>query len=102
MGLFGNKKGASENTAKHDDITLEDGTSVKVNQVVDCIGDSCPRPQLMTKAAMSKAKAGDILEIMVDNPTSVEALPPLMAELHGTHLGTVRADRYWQVVLQKN
>lgn len=101
MGLFGNKKKTEESAASHD-VILEDGTRVKVNQVVDCIGDSCPRPQLMTKAAMNKAAAGDILEIKVDNPTSVESLPPMMPELHGTHLGTVRADRYWQVVLQKN
>ncbi len=101
MGLFGKKKSAPETASKHD-VTLEDGKTVTVTQVVDCIGDSCPRPQLMTKAAMGKASSGQIIEVQVDNPTSVEALPPMMAELHGTHLGTVRADRYWQVVLQKN
>jgi len=101
MGLFGKKKAVTTNDAHHD-ITLDDGSTVTATQVVDCIGDSCPRPQLMTKAAMAKAVAGDILEIKVDNPTSMEALPPMMPELHGKHLGTVRADRYWQVVLLKN
>ena len=50
MGLFGkNKQTASNGHA----VTLNDGVTYMVAQTVDCIGDSCPRPQLMTKKAVN-------------------------------------------------
>lgn len=101
MGLFG-KKNKETNNASSYETELEDGTKVQVKDVVDCIGDSCPRPQLMTKAAMAKAQSGDTIEVKIDNSTSVEAIPPMMPDLGGTHLGTMRKDRYWQVLLRKN
>ena len=101
MGLFGKKKEATKTNASHE-AQLEDGTTIKVSAVIDCLGDSCPRPQLMTKAAMAKAQSGDNIEVQIDNSTSVEAIPPMMPDLGGTHLATIKKDRYWQVLLQKN
>lgn len=101
MGLFGRKK-ADTPPASGQEVRLSDGSTATIAQTVDCIGDSCPRPQLMTKAAMAKASAGDVIEVKVDNSTSVEALPPMMPELHGTHLQTERIGHYWQVLLRKD
>lgn len=101
MGLFGRNKdngGASAGSS----VTLSNGSTVQISQIIDCLGDSCPRPQLMTKKAMSKAASGDVLEVRIDNPTSMEAIPPMMPELEGTHLETIKTDRYWQVIVQKN
>ena len=100
MGLFGKKK-QSQPAESGTEVTLEDGSVVKISQVVDCIGDSCPRPQLMTKAAVSKSNAGDVIEVRIDNPTSVEAIPPMMADLGSTCLATIKKDRYWQVVVRR-
>ena len=101
MGIFGKKKEQAQSDATGE-VTLEDGNVVKISQVVDCIGDSCPRPQLMTKAALSKANPGDIIEVKIDNPTSVEAIPPMMPELGSTCLGTIKQPRYWQVVVRRD
>lgn len=101
MGLFGSKKPAVQNQALSQ-VELEDGSVVEVSQVVDCIGDSCPRPQLMTRAALSKAQPGDAIEIQIDNPTSLEAIPPMLPRLDATHLGTIKKDRYWQVLVRRN
>ncbi len=100
MGLFGkkNKSVATETS----EVTLEDGSTVIINATVDCIGDSCPRPQLMTKAALGKANSGDIIEVKIDNSTSMEAIPPMMPELQASHLATIRKDRHWQLLLRKN
>lgn len=102
MGLFGRKKksepAAGEPTGE---VTLEDGNSYPVSQVVDCLGDSCPRPQLMTKKALSGAASGDVIEVRIDNPTSMEAIPPMMPELGSTHLGTLKTDRYWRVIVRR-
>ena len=102
MGLFGRKKNQDAATQASDDVTLEDGSVVTVTTTVDCIGDSCPRPQLMTRNALAKASEGDVIEVDVDNPTSMEALPPIIAENGGSHLGTLRQSRHWQVLMRKN
>jgi tRNA 2-thiouridine synthesizing protein A len=102
MGLF--RKANKEPSAASDFaemITLESGTYV-VDRIVNVLGDSCPRPQLMTKKALGIAAPGDVIEVMVDNPTSMEALPPLAPEFNGTHLGTLKGDRCWRVFLRRN
>lgn len=99
MGLFGNKKSGTPTAGGQ--ATLPDGHTVAIARQVDAIGDSCPRPQLMTKKAMDEAKSGEVVEVLVDNPTSVEALPPMCAELHCEHLATVNTGRAWHVYLRK-
>ena len=101
MGLFGSKKSEEPSAQATGTITLGD-QRYTVSQVVDVLGDSCPRPQLMTKKALSKAAPGAVIEVMVDNPTSMEAIPPMMPELNGSHLGTIKAERYWRVFVRKN
>lgn len=101
MGLF-SKKDKDQTSGPSSEVTLENGDTHTVTTVIDCVGDSCPRPQLMTKSAIGKANAGEILAVDVDNPTSMEALPPVIEDSGGTHLGTVRQPRHWQVVLRVN
>ena len=81
MGLFGSKKKVEEGSAGGEAV-LSDGSRIQVARKVDCRGDSCPRPQLMTKKAVGEVGPGAVVEVMVDNPSSVEALPP-MAPLRG-------------------
>lgn len=103
MALFGIKdRKETAKAAAVRQITLGDGGTVTVTRQVDCLGDSCPRPQLMTKKALGEAGVGDVVEVMVDNPSSVEALPPMCAELGATHLETRKAERCWQVFIRKD
>ena len=102
MGLFGKKREPKNQAAGGDPVTLDSGETVIASAVVDCIGDSCPRPQMFTRNALGKARQGDVIEVKVDNPTSMEALPPIIAESGGTHLGTLRQSRHWQVMLRKD
>ena len=104
MGLF-NRKAAPTTAAPAapaGHVTLEDGNTYTISRVVDVLGDSCPRPQLMTKKALNEAASGAVIEVKVDNPTSMEALPTIMAAVNGTHLGTIKADCYWRVFVRKN
>ena len=101
MGLF-SKKPKAEEAAANLDVTLGDGTTHAIAQVVDCIGDSCPRPQLMTKKAVGGVDIGQVVEVLVDNPSSMEALPPMCDDLSATHLETVKADRCWKVYIRKD
>lgn len=100
MGLFGKKKDDAAK-APRNSVTL-DGVAYMVAETVDCIGDSCPRPQLMTKKAVGAQPAGGVVEILVDNPTSVEALPPMCPGMDSTHLATLKEPRCWKVYIRKD
>jgi len=103
MALFGlGKKNRSAAPVALNDVTLSDGHSYRLTRSVDCLGDSCPRPQLMTKKALRDSATDDVIEILVDNPTSMEAIPPLLGEFGATHLATLKADRHWQIYVRKN
>jgi tRNA 2-thiouridine synthesizing protein A len=41
----------------------------------------------MTKKAVNHAAPGDIIEVRIDNSTSMEAIPPMMPGLNARHLG---------------
>ena len=103
MALFGKKRQESDTQSDlaSPTVTLKDGSNVQADRTVDCIGDSCPRPQLMTRKALREAAAGEIVVVLIDNPTSLEAIPPMLPDLCAEHLGTVRDVRHWQVVIRK-
>lgn len=100
MGLFSKKK-ETEAPANGHSVTLNDVNYI-VAKTVDCLGDNCPRPQLMTKKAVGAVGAGGVVEIVIDNPTSVEALPPMCPEMAATHLATIKEARAWKVYIRKN
>jgi tRNA 2-thiouridine synthesizing protein A len=102
MGLFSSGKNKSDTNDANVTVTLSDGQTVSVSTSVDCLGDSCPRPQLMTKKAVSKAGSGDVVSVLVDNPTSMEALPPMCDGMDAVHLETLPDQRGWQVIIRKN
>lgn len=102
MGLFSKKTDSTASAASTAGATLPDGTRLTIKQQINCLGDSCPRPQLMTKKALTGAASGEVFEVMIDNPTSMEAIPPMMKDLASTHVATVRADRHWRVFVRKD
>jgi tRNA 2-thiouridine synthesizing protein A len=102
MGLFGsrNNKAASEGPVGK--VTLSNGETYEIAGRVDCLGDNCPRPQLMTRKALQAAAQNDVIEVLVDNPSSMEAIPPMMPGLNATHLETVKGDRRWEIYVRKD
>lgn len=103
MGLFGKKKKDEDApSGPIGSVVLASAGEVELKGRIDCLGDSCPRPQLMTKKALTGAESGDVYEVLIDNPSSMEAIPPMLPDLNATHLETVKADRCWQVYVQKN
>ena len=67
MALFGKKRQESDTQSDlaSPTVTLKDGSNVQADRTVDCIGDSCPRPQLMTRKALREAAAGEIVVIVI-------------------------------------
>jgi len=103
MAFFGmsSKKSEAEGESLGS-VTLSNGQRVELSARIDCLGDSCPRPQLMTKKALNNAAPQDVIEILIDNPSSMEAIPPMMPELNATHLDTIKGDRRWEVYVRKD
>lgn len=101
MGLFGSKKKTEEITAGGT-VKLSNGSEIKIARQVDCLGVSCPRPQLMTKKAISEIAIGEVIEVLADNPSSVEALPPMCDELDATHLETIKAPNCWRILIRRD
>ncbi|MCL4747216.1 MAG: sulfurtransferase TusA family protein [Burkholderiaceae bacterium] len=102
MGLFGSKKAQEPAAVAGGVATLGSGERVTVARRIDCRGDSCPRPQLMTRKAIGEIGAGALLEVLVDNPSSVEALPPMCHELNATHVETVKDAHCWRVYIRRD
>jgi tRNA 2-thiouridine synthesizing protein A len=68
---------------------------------IDCIGASCPRPQMLAIKALEQVADGEIIEMISDNPSSVESLGSLMEVLESTHLATLKEQRHWRIYLRK-
>lgn len=102
MGLFDFGKKHAESVVPGKTVTLSDGETHEVSMLVDCVGDSCPRPQMMTKKALKAAAVGEVIGVILDNPTSVEAIEPMLDNLDASHLETVKADRCWEIYIRKD
>ena len=102
MGIFGSGKKQEEREIAGGEVALSDGKIYNIAKKIDCIGDSCPRPQLMTKKALADCASGDVVEVLIDNPSSVEAIPPMLNDLNSSHLETRKATRHWEVFVIKN
>ncbi|MDP6572474.1 MAG: sulfurtransferase TusA family protein [Rhodospirillales bacterium] len=102
MGLFGSKKTEESTGGEARQVTLEGGATITVAKSVDCLGDSCPRPQIMTKKAVEGVASGEVVEVVIDNPPSMEAIPPLCPDIGATHLETRKAKNCWEVYVRKD
>ena len=90
MGLFSRKTKKDDfQQANLPEVTLSNGVSHQLVQQVDCTGYSCPRPQMMTKKAVNVAQKNDLVEIIIDNPSSMEAVPSMEPQIGATYLETV-------------
>jgi tRNA 2-thiouridine synthesizing protein A len=69
--------------------------------VVDCKGMVCPKPQLLTKKAASEMKEGEVAEVLITNPASVEAVPRIIEKSNSTVLGTIKEGNLWKLYFRK-
>ena len=81
MGLFQSPQNVETNKMRSCEVQLQDGTKVTVNNRLDCIGDTCPRPQLKLKKSIKGMESGEIVEVLINNPPSLETLPALCPEM---------------------
>jgi len=51
------------------------GEEIKITKTVDVRGEICPYPDMKTMVALKKMTQGEILEVLLDYPLSVERIP---------------------------
>ena len=103
MELFSRKPKNDETQQVYfQEVKLSDGIQYSLAQQLDCLGDSCPRPQMMTKKALNDMQTNDVIEITVDNPSSMEAVPPMGPQLGATHLETITEKNCWKIYMRKD
>jgi tRNA 2-thiouridine synthesizing protein A len=74
---------------------------VDVSRVVDCRGMVCPRPQLMTQKALNEMLDGEVCEVLIDNPPSLETIPAVIAKNNSTLLGKIQDGNMWRIYFKK-
>jgi len=82
-------------------VELPDLDPVIVALTINCLGEKCPRPQFLAKRALQKLQKGQVLEVIVENEISVEAIPASVSDLSGRHLTTVRNNKSWYLYFEK-
>lgn len=82
-------------------VALEGFGELQVHVTIDCYGAVCPRPQLLTMKAIDQMHEGEVLELLIDNPSSAEAIPAMGMALGSTHLATVRDEQGWRIYVRK-
>ena len=75
---------------------------VNVDRVVDCSGMVCPRPQLEVKKAANQMKSGEVAEVIITNPASVEAVPGILKKSGCTLLGQIKEDGKFKLYFRKD
>ncbi|MDE2613135.1 MAG: sulfurtransferase TusA family protein [Burkholderiales bacterium] len=87
--------------APSQEVVLPGAGPTRIAHSVDCLGASCPRPQLLAMKVMSRMADGEVVEVHCDSAAAVESFPALALTLVSTHLATVRDGYAWRVYLRK-
>lgn len=74
---------------------------VAVRCRVSCVGEGCPKPQLMTLKALDESQDGFVVEVVTDNLSAVETIPSMMDIYGGQHLGTIREENCWRIYVRR-
>ncbi len=103
MWFFGKKPGRQSVTVKCEGrvVDIHELGSIHIQVSIDCRGAVCPRPQMLTMKALDQMQEGEVVELLVDNPGSAEAIPAMTLTLGSFHLATIRETDYWSIYLRK-
>ena len=102
MRLFQSPQYLETNKMRSWKVLLQDGSKVTVNNRLDCIGDTCPRPQLKLKKSIKGMESGEIVEVLINNPPYLETLPALYPEIGATQLDSLKEQNLWKLYIQKD
>jgi tRNA 2-thiouridine synthesizing protein A len=72
-------------------------------RVLDLRGYVCPYPQLATLKALRSMGPGEVLEVLTDNPPSVQNVPAIARREGHEVLGVEQAgENLWRIVIRRS
>lgn len=83
------------------EVELPGVGKVVVDRVIDCSGQVCPRPQLEARRALKEMREGQVAEMLITNPPSLENVPAVIRTSGSTVLGTVDEGGRWRIYFRK-
>jgi TusA-related sulfurtransferase len=83
-------------------VELQRHGTLGVDISLEFIGDGCLRTNLLTKNALDRARAGEIIEIVSDNLSSVETIPFMLVNHNCVHLATMHDQQCWKIYIRKH
>jgi TusA-related sulfurtransferase len=102
LGLIGRPKDEASWTTRADELVEIPGHGQrKIAIALNFVGDTCLRINLVTKRALAYCMAGDVIEIVTDNLSSVETIPFMSPNYDFIHLATVQEQMCWKIYLGK-
>lgn len=66
---------------------------------VNAVGDACPIPVIKTKKAMQEMKAGEMIEVLVDNEIAVQNVSKMAASSGGQVVSEKLGEKEYKVVI---
>lgn len=73
----------------------------KIDKTIDCTGLSCPLPSVKTTLALEQMEAGQVLEVLTDDPVSKRDLPVWAQSTGNELLGIEEENRVIKIYLKK-
>ena len=83
------------------EVALPGHGVVRLNKLLDFVGDNCLRTILITKLTLNKAAPGTVLEICSDNLSAIETIPFMLQQCNCDHLATINDVDCHRIYLRK-
>ncbi len=82
---------------------MADLKAMQPTETLDTLGRVCPYPLVLTKKAIEKLQAGQVLKVLCDAPASAEDTIPRYCEKHGFGFESVKVEDkgYWEIYILK-
>lgn len=73
----------------------------KPDKTLDCLGLYCPEPVFKTRLELDDMKAGEILEVLADDPAAESDIRSLVKNLGQELLGVTKKGDTVQILIKK-
>ncbi|MFZ5756668.1 MAG: sulfurtransferase TusA [Pseudomonadota bacterium] len=74
---------------------------MKHDHELDTRGLRCPEPVMLLHACLRRAKAGEVIRLMADDPATQRDIPALCSNLGHTLLDSTESDGVWCYFVRK-
>jgi tRNA 2-thiouridine synthesizing protein A len=82
-------------------VTIDELTTLKVDEVVDARGTSCPGPILAAKKGIGAVPVGGVMEVQATDSGTLKDLPAWCKKVGHEFLGHVEESGYLRIFVRK-